>query len=201
MGTQWLTLVGVKDTASPQLDLPLSFGNFTAAVWKSLSGGTALNVREPPQYPWVIAVESSDPGSLQKVVDYIFSSSRTDAAGEPETFQEIYRCDNAINIADDDRDVFVVRISARDTSLETLNHWYNFVHLPEVNRAGLLGGRRFKAVKSKRTFLALYRPETVDVLRSEAISAIRGFGGFEGSIEEFSRLEARTVARYSGVSR
>ena len=82
---------------------------------------------------------------------------------------------------------------------EPLNDWYNTVHLPEVGAAGLRAGRRFRSRDAEHTFLALYRPDTLDVLRSEAIMAVRGLGGFENDVEQFSRLEARTVARCSGT--
>lgn len=194
----WLALVSIAATDPPQLNSSFFSADVTAAVWKTLSGGSALQVIEAPDHPWVIAVEGSDPNNVRSALSRILELVSTTAAGKPEMFEEIFRHDNATNIAGDDREVFYARVRAREAALDALNHWYNFVHLPEVNDAGLLGGRRFQSADAERTYLALYRPETVDVLRSDAISAVRGFGDFANDIEEFSRMEARTVAWCSG---
>lgn len=104
--------------------------------------------------------------------------------------------EDAVDIAEDDRDVFYARIQVRAAVVEPINDWYNTVHLPDVGEAGLPAGRRFRSLSAEHTFLALYRPDTLAVLRSDAIKAVRGLGGFESDVERFSRLEARTVARW-----
>lgn len=198
MAAQWLSLVGVDCPVPPALDPSLLSKGVTAAVWKTLSGGSALQVLEAPEYPWVIAVEGSDPNDVRSSLARILESASPDAADTPEMFEEIFRHEDAINIAGDDREIFYARVRVREAGLDTVNHWYNFVHVPEVDHAGLLGGRRFQSSDAERTYLALYRPETVEVLRSDAISAVRGFGDFADEIEQFSRMEARTEARCSG---
>ena len=199
MAMNWLMLAGFGGTVPPRLasaSIPLGV---SAAVWETVSGGTSLGVIEAPEHPWVIAVEGNDLEVVGQSLAGILEAAAPGAAATPERFEEIYRRDDAVNIASDDRDVFYARVQVREAVLEPLDHWYNTVHLPEVGAAGLRAGRRFRSRDAEHTFLALYRPDTLDVLRSEAIMAVRGLGGFENDVEQFSRLEARTVARCSGT--
>ena len=171
----------------------------SAAVWETVSGGTSLGVIEAPEYPWVIATEGGDPDAVGQSLAHILETVPPGTAGPPETFEEIYRRADAADIAADGRDVFYARVAVRKAVLEPLNDWYNIVHLPEVGAAGLRAGRRFRSADAAHTFLALYRPDSLDVLRSDAIRAGRGLGGFENDVVTFRRLEARTAARCFGT--
>jgi hypothetical protein len=196
MAVNWLMLAGAGGTAPPDLASASHPEGVSAAAWETVSGGTALGVIEAPDYRWVIAAEGNDLDAVGQTLERILAAVPPGAAATPERFEEIYRRDDAVNIAGDDRDVFYARVQVREAVLAPLDTWYNTVHLPEVGAAGLRAGRRFRSLDAERTFLALYRPDTLDVLRSDAINAVRGLGGFENDVEQFARLEARTVARW-----
>jgi hypothetical protein len=193
---KWLSLIGV-DGISPREAVATGFQDgLSVAIWEAVSGGTSLGTIEPPEFRWIVAVEGDDLDSVTQTLDHIVTSTAPTATGTAERFEEIYRRADAVDNAADDRDVFYARVQAREAVLEPLNHWYNNVHLPEVGGAGLVAGRRFRSLDAERSFLALYRPVTVEVLRSEAIKQVRGLGGFENDIEQFSRIEAHTAARW-----
>lgn len=197
--TIWLTLVGVGGASAPDLMAATHPMGISAAAWETVSGGTALAVIEAPEYPWVIAIEGDDQDKVRGALARILEAVPSGEAGPPEMFEEIYRRGDAADIGGDGRDVFYARVTVREAVLEPLHEWYNNVHLPEVGDAGLVAGRRFQSLDFAHTFLALYRPESLDVLRSAAIDAVRGLGGFEGDVTDFSRLEAHSADRCFGA--
>jgi hypothetical protein len=196
--TIWLTLAGLGGSSVPDLICASLPKGISAAAWETVSGGTSLGVNAAPEYPWVVAVEGGDRQAVQQALERILAAA-PGSAGTPEMFEEIYRRGDAVDIAGDDRDVFYARVAFNPAVLEPLNEWYNNVHLPEVGEAGLRAGRRFQSLDAVHTYLATYRPDTLDVLRSDAIDAVRGLGGFENDVTGFARLEARTVARCFGA--
>ncbi|MEE2760625.1 MAG: hypothetical protein VYE18_04195 [Pseudomonadota bacterium] len=198
MTENWLILAGVEG-AEPKLPIDTQVPGVSAAIWETVSGGSALGTAEPPEYPWVIAVEGDVLHEAAAAMDYILETVPTGAAATPERFEEIYRRDDVVGIAADGRDIFYAHITVRNMDLAPLHNWYNNVHLPEVGAVGLVAGQRFRSLDAERAFLALYRPETIEVLRSDAIKAVRGLGGFEDDVVAFSRLEARCAARRTGA--
>ena len=198
MTRNWLILAGVEG-AAPNLQAGTLAPGISAAIWEAVSGGTALGTVEPPEYPWVAAVEGGDLDEATAAMDRILEVVPTGAAARPERFEEIYRRNDVAGIAADGRDIFYAHVTVRNVDLASLNDWYNNVHLPEVGAAGLVAGQRFQSLDAERAFLALYRPKTIDVLRSDAIKAVRGLGGFEDDVVAFSRLEARCAARRTGA--
>ena len=199
MAVKWLTLVGVGGASAPDLMSATQPMGVSAAAWETVSGGTSLGVIAAPEYPWVIAVEGEDAELVRQSLLRVLAAVPPGEAGTPEMFEEIYRRVDAADIGGDGRDVFYARVTVQEAVLESLNEWYNNVHLPEVGEAGLRAGRRFQSVDAAHTYLALYRPDSLDVLRSDAIHAVRGLGGFEDEVTGFARLEARTVDRCFGT--
>lgn len=197
--TVWLTLVGVGGASAPDLMAATHPNGVSAAAWETVSGGTSLGVIAAPEYPWVIAVEGVDAELVRQSLARILAAFPPGDAGTPEMFEEIYRRGDAADIGGDGRDVFYARVTVREAAAEPLNAWYNTVHLPEVGDAGLRAGRRFQSLDAAHTYLALYRPDSLDVLRSDAINAVRGLGGFEDDVTGFARLEARSVDRCFGT--
>ena len=198
MTGNWLVLAGIEG-AKPKLQIGTLVPGVSVAIWEAVSGGSVLGKVEPPEFPWVVAVEGGDLDKAAAAMDYILEAAPTGAAATPERFEEIYRCDDVVGIAADGRDIFYAHVTLRNVDLAPLHNWYNNVHLPEVGAAGLVAGQRFRSLDAERAFLALYRPETIDVLRSDAIKAVRGLGGFEDDVVAFSRLEARCAARRTGA--
>jgi hypothetical protein len=197
--TKWLTLAGVGGASAPDLMAATHPMGVSAAAWETVSGGTALGVIAAPEYPWVIAAEGEDPDAPRQALARILAAVPPGDAGTPEMFEEIYRRGDAADIGGDGRDIFYARVTVREAVTEPLNDWYNNVHLPEVGAAGLVAGRRFRSADAAHTFLALYRLESLDVLRSDAINAVRGLGGFEDDVTSFARLEARSADRCFGT--
>ncbi|WP_028922673.1 hypothetical protein [Pseudonocardia acaciae] len=115
------------------------------------------------------------------------SALEVDGEGQPDNgsawFQEIFAAPDARPLADSARYLFKIEIDVHDdVDLDAFHEWYNGTHVPEVNPAGLLGGRRFRALSHERRFLATYDLAHRHVMESDALARVRGFAQFTDGV-------------------
>lgn len=121
------------------------------------------------------------PGAWQSVLEV---AGPEPTAGNGDWYREIFAAPDAVPLAESARHVFQIEIDvAPDVDLAEFDHWYNATHVPEVRPAGLLGGRRFRALGHPRRFLALYDMTHRNVLASEELARVRGFARFTPDVE------------------
>lgn len=91
--------------------------------------------------------------------------------------------------------VFVVRADCTPTTPEPeFNRWYDSQHVAEVATAGLIGARRFRADRSSWRYAAIYEMQGRDVMQSERMQQVRGFGPFTAQIRDCDRLVLERVS-------
>lgn len=73
------------------------------------------------------------------------------------------------------------------------NEWYNTIHVPMVDEAGLRKARRYTVASGLHKYMAAYVMDDADVLRSEAIQRVRGFDHFTGRVHDLTRIVAQTI--------
>ncbi|MGH8967560.1 MAG: hypothetical protein ACRDXB_19850, partial [Actinomycetes bacterium] len=98
-------------------------------------------------------------------------------------WEEIFAAPDARPLAEGGPFVFAIEIDVHDdVDLDAFHSWYNDTHVPEVNPAGLLGGRRYRALSHTRRFLATYDMADRHVMESESIARVRGFAHFTAGV-------------------
>lgn len=108
------------------------------------------------------------------------ATAPTDPPAGAHVYAEIFAAADAGPVSGYGPHVFAIEIDvAADVDLTAFHDWYDHGHVPAVGPAGLLRGRRFAAVGTERTFLAVYDMTDRDVLSSRALAEVRGFDHFE----------------------
>lgn len=89
---------------------------------------------------------------------------------------------------------------ARTVVLPGLDHarfnaWYDEVHLPEIEAAGLISGQRF--VREWQSlpgcYLTVYQYASPAIFSAQAMLDVRGFADFESHIDMYERIESRVL--------
>jgi hypothetical protein len=91
---------------------------------------------------------------------------------------------------------FVISVDIDPEVEDEFNEWYDTRHLPEVTACpGFVSGRRFRADGDDQSprYLAVYEVESRDVMKTEALKAIRGFDRFEPHIRNAQRYWFRSA--------
>jgi hypothetical protein len=82
-----------------------------------------------------------------------------------------------------------------DAEIESdFNDWYDHVHIPMVEDAGLRKAHRYVTEVGLHRYFARYVMDDADTLSSDAIQAVRGFDHFTGRVYDLTRLVLRILA-------
>lgn len=82
-----------------------------------------------------------------------------------------------------------------DAEIESgFNDWYNQVHIPMVEEAGLRQAHRYVTEVGLHRYFARYVMDDADTLSSDAIQAVRGFDQFNGRVNDLTRLVVQVIA-------
>jgi len=73
------------------------------------------------------------------------------------------------------------------------NEWYNQIHVPMVEDAGLRRAHRYRAHTGIHKYFARYVMDAPDTLSSDAIQAVRGFDQFTGRVYDLMRIVAQVL--------
>lgn len=119
-----------------------------------------------------------------------------DGALSADDYLEVYATPAARPFSEAGPHVYLVGVSL-DPAIDVtaFNQWYDGTHVPEVEPAGLTRGRRFRSARDPGHYIATYDMRRRDVLESEAIARVRGFGPFTPWVTAIERTVLERIGK------
>jgi hypothetical protein len=181
----WEQLAGNAATitsawAERQRDVTAKPGVISSNLFEVVDGGHGALV-------CIYELESSDAAEAAAVlVDEGWGKS-SGVTGPPSIFRQVFAAPDARSLSSARDYVFAVRADVNPPDPEDFEHWYNDVHVPDVEGAGLARARRYHATSPGAKYLATYEIKGPDVMETDALKKVRGFHEYTDYVKDIQR--------------